>query len=258
MSEPTDRDIARARMEAILAEAASPATGDSDLYRSVQVGAQQYPVETVLSELGPLLTEQRRERIAEVVAGRTRNVATVVEGLVDVGNVSAVMRTAEAFGFQPFHIVDASAVVKTSTRTTQGAEKWLDVSAWETPVAAVSHLKETGYEVFVTALNERARSLEEIDFSGRVALVFGNELNGASEEITSLADEVIAVRTPGFVQSFNISVAAAVCLYHVHADRLKRGVGGDLTAQAAKALCADFYARSVRDSAQILEHAVRP
>ena len=213
--------------------------------------------------LAPYLTEARSARIDAVLAERTYTVAPVVEGLINTGNVSAVMRTAEALGFQAFHIItheehDDGVRYKTSARTTQGADKWLDVWRWPSPEACVTHLKAQGYTVVVTHLDDRAVPIDTLDFTQKTALVFGNERDGVSEAMLALADRTCLVPMAGFTQSFNISVAAAVCLYHARQDRLARqGRHGDLAEAQRETLRALFYLKSVRRAAQILERAIR-
>lgn len=216
----------------------------------------------VIEILTSYLTEARRARIDTVLAGRTYTVAPVVEGLINTGNVSAVMRTAEALGFQGFHIVahpehDDGVRYKTSERTTQGADKWLDVWRWPSPEACAAHLKAQGYAVVVTHLDDRAVPIDTIDFTQKTALVFGNERDGVSEAMLALADCTCLVPMAGFTQSFNISVAAAVCLYHARQDRLARqGQHGDLTAVQRETLRALFYLKSIRHAHQIMARAV--
>ena len=60
----------------------------------------------VREQIGPLLTEHRRERIDQVVAHRNFSTAIVLEGIYDRGNISAVMRTAEGLGFANFHLIE--------------------------------------------------------------------------------------------------------------------------------------------------------
>ncbi|MFQ5572439.1 MAG: TrmH family RNA methyltransferase, partial [Rhodothermales bacterium] len=176
--------------------------------------------------------------------------------------VSAVMRTAEALGFQAFHVItheeqEDGVRYKSSERVTQGAEKWLDVWQWPTPEACVSRLKTQGYRVVATHLDARARPIDEIDFTQKTALVFGNERDGISPELLALADASCIVPMAGFTQSFNISVAAALCLYHARRDRLaRRGCHGDLTEAQREALRALFYLKSVRQARAIMARAL--
>lgn len=231
---------ARAAMERLL-RAALPA----------ETGA--WTPEVVVERLRPYLSPARQARIEAVLDGRTYTVAPVVEGLVNTGNVSAVMRSAEALGFQPFHIITGPARFKQSKRTTQGAEKWLDVHVWPTPAACVAHLRARGYAIVATHLDPTAVPLDTLDFTQKTALVFGNERDGVSEALLALADRRCVIPTPGFVESFNISVAAAVALYHAYRDRLARqGRHGDLTEAERAHLRAGFYLRAVRHAGRIL------
>ncbi|MCB0718071.1 MAG: RNA methyltransferase [Bacteroidetes bacterium] len=222
----------------------------------VRVESREYGPDCIERTLEPVVGPDRRERIDAVLDGRSYSVATVVEGLANVGNASAVMRTAEAFGFQPFHVITGSTPLKRSGRTTQGADKWLDVSVWGTPDECVAALRNAGYRVLATCLDDDAVPLDQADFSGRVAIVLGNELAGISDTMRNLADGLIRIEMPGFVESFNISVAAAITLYHAHLVRKQtNGAVGDLSPDERRLLRASFLARSTRHAADLLERA---
>lgn len=207
----------------------------------------------VLRILHPYVSEERRARIESVVAGRTRTVATVVEGAVNIGNVSAVMRTAEALGYQELHLVTGATRFKNSRRTSTGAEKWLDVFHWPSPDKCVRALRSSGYRIVAAHLDVSAKPIEAFDFTQKTALVFGNELDGVSEEMLKLSDERCILPMTGFAQSYNISVAAAIALYHAFADRVhKLGQHGDLTEEEQLHLRAAYYLKSVRRGEDIL------
>ena len=202
----------------------------------------------IIDVLGPRLEEKRRSRIDAVLEGRSYHIVPVVEGLVNTGNVSAVMRTAEGLGLQAFHIIKGKTAFKHSVRTTQGAQKWLDVSVWEEPTTCCAALREQGYRIVATHLDAHAVPIEQIDFSQPTALVFGNELNGISPEMSELADQTCILPQPGFAQSYNISVAAAMSLYEAR----RQYPGGDLTDEDRIRLRADFYMRSTRHADDFL------
>ena len=230
---------------------------DADAASDLTLDGRPLDSAWVTDVLAPYLTDARRERIERVLAGRTSTVATVVEGLVNTGNVSAVMRSAEALGFQAFHVVTGPERYKTSKRTSQGAEKWLDVRAWPTSTACVRHLKAEGYAVVATHLDETSVPIGEVDFTQKTALVFGNEQDGISAEMAALADRRCLIPMPGFTQSFNISVAAALALYHARQDRLSRqGFHGDLGERAKTDVRARFYWKSVRRAEDLLRRAL--
>jgi tRNA (guanosine-2'-O-)-methyltransferase len=238
-------------VERLLADA-RPASGE------VVVAGRRIPPDEVVRRLAPFLSEERRRRIESVLGGRTYAVATVVDGLANSGNVSAVMRTAEALGFQRFDLVAGAAPFKHSRRTTQGAQKWLDVHVWPDPDACVGALKADGYRVVAAHLDARAEPIDSIDFSGRTALVFGNELSGVSERMLGLADARCIVPITGFAQSYNISVAAAMALYRAWQDRTARlGRCGDLSEADRERLRAEFHVRALRNAPAILERSIR-
>lgn len=215
--------------------------------------ADALPPITVAERLAPYLSEPRKARIDQILEGRTNTVATVVEGLVNVGNVSAVMRSAEALGFHRFHVVETAGRFKRSSRTSQGADKWLDIYRWPDADSCVQALRDEGYAIVVTHLSESAVPIDTIDFTKKTALVLGNEQFGVSERMLALADTACIIPMVGFSQSFNISVAAAVSLYHAYQDRIRRqGRQGDLTPEERHALRAHYYRLSVRRADALL------
>jgi tRNA (guanosine-2'-O-)-methyltransferase len=229
-----------------------------------------YPVDEIVARLAPLLTEERRARIEQVVAGRTYSVVPVLEGVHDLGNVNAVLRSAEGLGFGAAHLVnlqgDAGAwaasratgtplagTVRPARRQSQGADKWVDLDLWREPAAAVDQLRQRGYRVVATHLSADAVPIEAVDFRTPTALVLGNEREGVSGELLAAADLNCVLPIDGFIQSYNISVAAALALYHARADRLARqGFHGDLDDEQRRVLTAAFYLRSVRQPGILL------
>lgn len=162
------------------------------------------------------VTPERWTRIQTAVANRRPHVAVVLEDIYDRGNTSAVMRSAEAFGLYQLHMIELGEKFKESKRVTQGAHKWLDRTKWKSTNECISKLKSDGYKIYVTHLDQKAKPLAEVDMSVPFAICFGNEKDGASPEILEMADERVYIPMQGFVQSFNISVAAALCFYHIH------------------------------------------
>jgi len=212
-------------------------------------GGRCWTPDRVVETLSEFITEERKEKIAAVVGGRTRHLAVMVEGLVNTGNVSAVMRTAEALGLLDFHVVDyPGATYKVSERTSIGAEQWLDVRTWHGLQPGIDWLREHGYRIVATHLDDAAVPLEQVDFSQPTALVFGNELEGITPEMAEAADVTAYLPMSGFAQSFNISVAAAMALHHA----VNTAPRVSLSESERVALTADYYLRSVRRADLIL------
>lgn len=244
---------------------------------TVPVGDARYSAETVLRVLDAYLSDERRARIERVVATRAFGVVPVLEGLVDPGNVNAVLRSAEGLGFGAAHVVglegDAAALAdairggedeptvadrRAQRRASQGAHKWVEVRAWDDPAAYVEWVHQQGGRVAVTALRSDARPVDEWDFSQPTALVVGNEHAGASDAMLDAADAALLLPLDGFVQSYNVSVAAALALYAARAARTTRGLHADLDDRQRRILTAHYAARAVPLAAAVLaEHRRR-
>ncbi len=208
-------------------------------------------------KLEELLVRERKARIDEVVANRTRTLTVVMEAFCDPQNVNAVLRTCEAFGVQEIHVVEG--LMKPYDRNkkiSQNADKWLDVRRWKSTADCLAHLEAEGFAIYATHLGEGARPLEELSFQGKVALLFGNEHRGVSAEALRLADVRYAIPMRGFMQSLNVSVAAAVSLARAVERRIaERGRHGDLAPEEAQALRRRFYVLAVKQRARIAKAA---
>lgn len=231
----------------------------SDLIEMAPYGDTRvaYSTATVLKHLAGRLTPERWERIQKVVANRTADIVPVLENIYDRGNTSAVFRSAEAMGFLVAHVIELGEKFKEANRVTAGADKWLDVMRWKDTRSCVVHLKERGYQILATHLDAKARPLSEFDLTKPTAIVFGNEKDGISAEMQKLADASVILPMRGFVQSYNISVAAAIAFQTITGVRDRAGLGGTLTEAERRTLEAHYCLRTLDNPAKILEILVR-
>jgi tRNA (guanosine-2'-O-)-methyltransferase len=199
------------------------------------------------------LLPQRRARIDEVVAARTRTLVVVMEALADPQNVNAVLRTAEGFGLQEVHVVEGPQKrYDRNKKITQNADKWLDVVRWKDSASCLGHLKARGFCIYATHLGEGSVELAALSFAAPTALIFGNEHRGVSAEALRLADACFAIPMRGFTRSFNVSVAAAISLARAVDRRVaERGRHGDLAPEEAEALRTRFYRHSVKQRVRV-------
>jgi len=170
--------------------------------------------------LTSLLTERRRQRIDDVLAQRTRRVTVVLENIGHPQNAGAVLRTCECLGVQDVHIVADRNPFRVVAATVAGAAKWLTLFRYDDPGAPQTRvcldlLHRRGYRIAGTTLRSGAIPLEELPLDRPVALAFGSERQGLSEEAHGLCDFLVQIPMHGFTQSFNISVAAAICLFQL-------------------------------------------
>ncbi len=208
------------------------------LAREIELATQA--ADEVVEILAGKLSKQRRRRIDAVVAHRTRRITVAIDGVRDPHNTAAVMRTADAFGLQVVHVIENGTRFLSSRKVTQGAHKWIDLGVWDHAEQFVEAVHNEGKKVFVAAA-DGAMSLNELDATSPMAIVFGNEHKGVSPELRMLCDGTFRIPIFGFAQSINISAAAAISLAVLRCDG-----DGDLTPKEADVLRARFYLRAVR------------
>ena len=199
------------------------------------------------------LLPERKARIDEVVANRTRTLTVVMEALCDPQNVNAVLRTCEAFGVQEIHVIEGPMkVYDPNKKISQNADKWLDVRRWTSTRDCLEFLRSEHFKIYATHLGQDSVGLADLSFAPRVALVFGNEHRGVSDEAAAMADANFTIPMLGFTQSFNVSVAAAITLARAVDRRIaERGRHGDLPEADAQALRERFYVLAVKQRSRI-------
>lgn len=171
-------------------------------------------------------TERRQARIAGVLSRRQPDLTVVLENVHDPHNVSAILRSCDAVGVLRAHAVyttEEAPAAAFARATSASAAKWVEVERHESVANCYEALRASGFTILATALGEGSRPLFDWDMTIPVALVFGNEMRGVSEEALALADGAIEITMAGFVQSLNVSVACAVCLYEAFRQRLLAG-----------------------------------
>ena len=159
----------------------------------------------------------------QVLERRHDDLVVVLENIHDAHNASAILRSCDAFGVGRITLVYTNQVFpEISGGVAAKVEKWLQIERYESAGACVSALKSEGIRVYATQLTDDAQDYLGTDFSGPSAIVLGNEHAGCSAEMVALADAAIIVPMAGFVQSLNVSVAAAVILAEMARQRRDR------------------------------------
>lgn len=140
-----------------------------------------------------------------------------------------------------------------------GAEKWLDIELWNSPLECFRVLKSRGYRIATTHVGMDAVSIYDMDWSCPTAIVVGNEHKGITQDALKLSDMHCSIPMQGMVDSFNVSVAAGILMHHAVCDRTSRmGCHGDLTLEERQTLLAEFSLRHSNSSISIAnEYAKR-
>lgn len=174
--------------------------------------------ETLLAQhLSQFVSDHKKDFMDRVLNERTRHVTIVLEDIYQSQNASAALRTCECLGVQDVHIIENTAKYELNIRVLKGSDKWLNLGRYRNKSinnteTCFRNLRENGYKVFVADPAEGGVAINDLDVSSRVALLFGNELRGASDYALEHADGKIRIPMVGFTESLNISVSVAICL----------------------------------------------
>lgn len=201
--------------------------------------------ERVVEVLTPFLSEVRRERIEQVLAGRLESLHVAVERPEDPHNAAAIVRSAEAFGVLNVHAIEAPSGALHAPATTQGSFYWVHTYHHPTRAAFLERVRAEGL-VLAGASMDGALSVEELPVDGRLCVVFGNEKVGLSEELVGACALTFRIPMVGMSESLNLSVSAAITLYGAaRARRQVLATASDLSGERLMLERARYYARSV-------------
>jgi tRNA (guanosine-2'-O-)-methyltransferase len=161
------------------------------------------------------MTPERENRLLSVLYKRQPDLTVVLENVFDPHNISAVMRTCDAVGIQNIYVLNTKIPrhKKWGAKSSSSAAKWLTVKQFSDATTCFEELRKRRFKIMATHLGSNSVSLHQVNFTEPVALVFGNEHSGVSEEILPLVDGNFIIPQVGIIQSLNISVACAVTLY---------------------------------------------
>jgi len=175
-----------------------------------------------------MISSNRLKRIKLTASFRQKGLVVVLEDIHDPHNAAAVLRTCEAFGIQKmFYIFEKEKYYnprKIGKATSSSANKWLDFEVFRSTAECLKVLKKQKFLVLATVIGKGAKSIFDLSCKkGKIALLFGNEHRGISEQATKLADLRVMIPMRGMVQSLNLSVVAGVFIYEVTRQRQKFG-----------------------------------
>lgn len=171
------------------------------------------------------MTPERYQRLTDVLNKRQPDLTVVLENVFDPHNISAVMRTCDAVGIQDIFILNTKIPPhkKWGAKSSSSAARWLSIHQFTDAAACFDALRKQFKKIYTTHLSSDAVGLHELNLTEPVALVFGNEHSGVSDEIIAMADGNFIIPQVGIIKSLNISVACAVTLYE--AFRQKNNAG---------------------------------
>ena len=174
------------------------------------------------------MTPERKSKLEAVLNKRQPTLHVVLENVDDPHNVGAVLRSCDAFGVVDVHLLYPKGKMprmgEIRSRSAASAAKWLRFTKWDSPKKLIAFFKKNKVAIVATHMSAKAKDPSKVDLAAPVALVLGNEHDGVSKEMLKAASANVLIPMVGFVQSFNISVAASLLLYEAYRQREKKGM----------------------------------
>ncbi len=192
------------------------------------------------------MTPERKARFAEVLDRRQANLTVILEDIIDQHNISAVMRSCDSVGIGEIYIITSDRLKYCKIRPehplqswkgkkiSASANKWIQIHLFQSIQECMTAVRAKYDSIFSTHLSEDAKDLYDLDLTQSIALLFGNERDGLTQEALSHADGNFCIPQVGMIKSLNISVACAVTLYEAYRQRKAAGLYDTMSIDSAE------------------------
>lgn len=198
-------------------------------------------------ELPIIMTEEREERFRQVIRQRQTDLTVILENVHDPHNIGAVMRTCDSVGIGEIFVIYTEMDEENLNRgkkSASSAKKWVDIHFYQDRDACFVDVRRKYKRIYATHLGHDSTSMYDMNLSESVALLFGNEHDGVTEEALALCDGNFVIPQMGMIKSLNISVACAVTLYEALRQRIQAGkYDTSLLSEAEQETMFEDYAR---------------
>ncbi|WP_179413546.1 RNA methyltransferase [Mucilaginibacter sp. E4BP6] len=163
------------------------------------------------------LDELNRASIDEFKAQDKLPVAVVLDNVRSMNNIGSIFRTSDGFAVEQICLcgITAKPPHRDIEKTALGATQSIAWTYYETPIEAIEQLRKDGYKIIAIEQAENSLMLNTFipQKTEKYALIFGNEVNGVSDEAMELIDACIEIPQFGTKHSFNIVVSAGIVLW---------------------------------------------
>lgn len=207
--------------------------------------------------LKQFLTEERLRKIENFAPESSDFVLPVLEDVYQFRNAAAIVRSVEACGFHKVVALQEENNFEPNLKVTKGADTWVEVEKLPRNMESFQKIKDKGYKIVAVSLENNAKMLPDYEITEPIALVFGTEMEGVSQEILDFADETLAIPMYGFTRSFNVSVAASICMYELKQKLMKSDIDYKLNEEKLLRKKILWTVNSMRSGDQIFEKYLR-
>jgi tRNA (guanosine-2'-O-)-methyltransferase len=210
----------------------------------------------LLFYLMEFITEERKRKFFENIELRTRYLTIILEDIYQPHNASAVLRSCDCFGIQDVHIIENRNKYEVNPDVALGSAKWLSLfkytGSFSNTKNCLQSLCDNGYCIVATSPHKDDYTPDDIPLGQKLALVFGTELHGLSDEALKMAGRFIRIPMFGFTESLNISVSAAI-LIHSLTNRIRNSsINWALNESEKTDVLLSWVANSVRKSDMLI------
>ena len=210
-------------------------------------------LEGAYNYLKQFITEERIQKIEEQSLRSSDFVLPVMEDVYQFRNAAAIVRSTEGCGFHKIVAMEKINVFNPNLDLTKGAENWVEIEKVPAQLESLKEIKSRGYKIVAVSPEKNAKMLPDYQITEPIALTFGTEWEGVTEEILDFADETLAIPMYGFTQSFNVSVAAAICLYDLKQKLVQNNIPHLLSDDKRNALRLKWAINSAKSGQNIFE-----
>lgn len=158
------------------------------------------------------MTPERLARIKQTLNTRQPDLSVLTDQVHKPRNLSAILRSCDAFGLANMHAVWPKEGFRAFRKTAGGSYSWVTTHTHRSMDDAIEALKGQGHELYAAQLSDRAVDYRDIDYTVPCTIIMGNEVEGVSANAAEQADEHIVIPMMGMVESLNVSAACAIIL----------------------------------------------
>lgn len=173
------------------------------------------------------MTPERLAKLRATLDRRQPDFTVLADYVHKPHNIAAIVRTCDAVGIGSVQLAMGERDqrrFKTASGTALGSDRWVDISLHDTITNSVTALQAKGFHVIAAHLSPQAVHYREVDYTQPTALLLGAEKYGISDSMAELVDQPVTIPMMGMVQSFNVSVAAAIILSEAQCQREQSGL----------------------------------
>ena len=206
--------------------------------------------------LKQFLTDDRLRKIEHFAGKSSDFVLPIIGDIYQFRNAAAIVRSVEACGFHKIIALEEENIFEPNLRVTKGADTWVEVEKMPYSLSSLQEIKNRGYKILAVSPEKNAMMLPEYEIKEPIALVFGTEKEGVSHEFLDFADETLAIPMYGFTESFNVSVAAAICMYEFKQKLLKSDIQYYLNEEKKLKMMIRWAVNSIRSGEEIYQRYI--